>query len=61
MGSSKSKTVQNNGDPQVNVMNTLEGHSGHHAEHEFKLWIVLCLNVAQILVIIYKWHQKRVT
>lgn len=60
MGKSQSKDVKNSGDPQVNIINTLESHEELHYDHELKLWILLAINVLQITWTILKYFQKRV-
>lgn len=60
MGKPQSKSTSVNGDPQVNIINQLEEHSVLHEDHALKLWILLTLNIIQIAVTVYKWHEKRV-
>lgn len=60
MGKSASKTVNTNGDPQVNIINQLEDHSVRHEEYELKLWIILGLNLLQVIWTVYQWNTKRI-
>lgn len=60
MGKSASKTVSTEGDPQVNIINQLEDHSVRHESHELKLWLILSLNVLQIIWAVLLWNMKRI-
>lgn len=60
MGKSASKTVSTTGDPQVNIVNQLEDHSVRHEGHELKLWLLLALNLLQILWAVFQWNTKRI-
>ena len=53
-----SRNVHNSGDAQVNVINTLEDHTVAHDSHELKLWIILGAVIAQLLLLLYKEHQR---
>lgn len=62
MGNNKSKTALNSGDPQVQILNELAIHEEYHADHEFKLNIILALVGLQLAVMfyqLYKLHTKR--
>ena len=43
---------------QVNIVNSLEGHSAAHESHELKLWIILVAVIAQLLILLYKENQR---
>ena len=58
MGTSQSRSVHNSGDAQVNVINTLEGHTVAHDNHELKLWVILVAVIMQLLFLSYKEHQR---
>ena len=58
MGKTQSRSAQNTGDAQVNVINTLEAHSGAHVGHELKLWLILSLVVLQTILTSYKYYTK---
>lgn len=60
MGKSQSKSVSNSGDPQINIMNTLESHEERHNDHDLKLWILIVMNAIQVAWAIFKWYQKRI-
>ena len=62
MGKQQSKTTDITGDAHVNVINELAAvNNDRHSDHELKLWVLIALNVLQILYKIYKCHQKRLT
>ena len=54
----KSKSSQLNGDPQVQVLNHLELNAEAHADHEFKMTIILAVVVLQLLLTAIKWYKK---
>lgn len=62
MGNNKSKTTQNSGDPQVQILNELAIHEEYHADHDFKLNVILALVGLQLAVMfyqLYKIHTKK--
>ena len=56
IGSTKSKSPQLNGDPQVQVLNHLELNAEAHADHEIKM--TLTMVVLQLLLTAIKWYKK---
>ena len=58
MGSTKSKSSQVSGDPQVQVLNHLELNAEAHADHEIKMNIILVVVVLQLLLLTIKWYKK---
>lgn len=60
MGKPQSKESTNSGDAQVNIINEIQANNARHVNHEIKLWLLLALNLLQILYKIFNWHQKRV-
>lgn len=58
MGNDKSKESHNSGDPQVQVLNTLEIHAEQHKQHEFKLTIILVIVSVQLLLTMYKLYKE---
>ena len=60
MGKQQSKATSVSGDPQVNIINQLESHESLHEDAQIKLWLLIALNVIQMLLTLYKWHEKRV-
>ena len=43
MGKSYSRNVENEGNPQVSIINALEEHGNYHNEHELKLWAIIVM------------------
>lgn len=60
MGKTYSRNNENNGDPQVNIVNTLEGHSEAHNGHEAKLWIIIVLVGILLAIILNREYTRRV-
>ena len=58
MGKTQSRNVGSSGDAQVNIVNSLEDHSAAHESHELKLWIILVVVIAQLLILLYKQNQR---
>lgn len=61
MGNSKSKKATIDGDSNVNIINQLDHHSELHEDHDLKLWIIIFFNLLQILIMIVKWYNKKIT
>lgn len=57
MGKSSSKEENHNGDSQVTVVQMQ--HSEYHESHEWKLWAILIVTTAQLMVTLYKIHAKK--
>ena len=60
MGKTYFYNNENKGDPQVNVINTLEQHSGAHEEHKVKLRIISMLLTALVLLTLHREYTRRV-
>lgn len=60
MGKTYSRNSENKGDPQVNIINSLEQHTGAHEEHEVKLWLLLTLVTVLLLLTIHREYARRV-
>ena len=58
MGSTKSKSSQVSGDPQVQILNQLEVHAESHADHDLKTSIILAVVVLQLLLAVMKCYKK---
>ena len=58
MGSTKSKSSQVSGDPQVQILNQLELHAESHTDHDLKTTIILAVVVLQLLLAGIKWYKK---
>lgn len=58
MGNNKSKSPQNSGDPQVQILNQLELHEEYHVQNEIKLNIILALVTVQIVITVYKLYKE---
>ena len=58
MGSTKSKTLQVSGDPQVQVLNHLEINEEHHTQHDVKLTVLLILAGIQLLLAIHRIYRR---
>lgn len=63
MGKHHSKTQTQDGNTNINIVEHLGNKSEQHTEHEVKLWLILVLNVIQILYIGYqalkrKWRRQ---
>lgn len=63
MGKHHSKTQHQEGNTNINIVEHLENNSEQHSEHEIKLWLILVLNVVQVLYIGYqalkrKWRRQ---
>lgn len=59
MGLFSSKKVANNGDHQTQVINHLESHTEILDQTEIKLWLILIVVCAQLLLLVYKMHKKQ--
>lgn len=60
MGKEQSKSASTSGDAHVNILNQIEENTERHNDHEIKLWILLAMNVAQIVYKVFRWHQKSI-
>lgn len=58
MGKTQSRTAQNTGDANVNIINHLEGHSEAHDSHEIKLWIILIIVLFLALKKVHETHVQ---
>lgn len=59
MGLLSSKKVANNGDHQTQVINHLESHTEILDQTELKLWLIIIVVCAQLLLLVYKMHKKQ--
>ena len=60
MGKTYSRDVKTTGDPQVNIVNTLERHTELHDNNNVLLWALLIICGIQLTITIYKLHMRRV-
>ena len=58
MGKSYSRSIENKGDAQVSVINTLENHSEAHDGHEVKLWTILALVIILLAFTVHREYAK---
>ena len=58
MGSTKSKTSQISGDPQVQILNYLETSSEAHVDHDVKLTVILVLVALQLALHIFQLYKR---
>lgn len=60
MGNTKSSPENNqDGDLNVNIVNTQEQHTNLHLDHEQKLWLITVIVIIQLALTIYKLITKR--
>lgn len=60
MGNEKSSPkVTQNGDHDINIINTQEVHTNFHIDHEQKLLIIMILVIIQLSITVYKLLAKR--
>lgn len=59
MGKSQSKNVNQNGDPQITVIQTQEQHTDDHQQQELLLWIILATVLVHLAITLYKTLKKR--
>ena len=57
MGNEQS-TENNNGDAQINIVNTLNSHSEKHYNHELKLYLILFVVTLQLILTLYKIYKN---
>lgn len=58
MGLYSSKKVENNGDPQVTIINHLENHAKMHEAQQIALSIMLVLVVAFAVLKLYRAYKE---
>lgn len=59
MGKPNSKTSSQEGTTNININEHLENNSLYHESHDIKLWIILVVNILQILWILRKIMKKK--
>lgn len=59
MGKHQSKNINQNGDPQVTVIQNQEQHSVEHEFHNLLLWLILMTVLAQLVITLYGEYKKR--
>ena len=58
MGSTKSKSTQVSGDPQVQILNHLESNSEAHVDHDVKLTVILVLVAFQLALQVFQLYKR---
>lgn len=59
MGKSQSKNTNQNGDPQVTVIQNQEQHSVEHDSQSLLLWMILAIVLLQLGITLYKSQRSR--
>lgn len=58
MGNIKSKTSHNSGDPQVQILNSLDVHEEYHAQHDFKINVLLAIVCFHLAITLYRTYKE---
>lgn len=59
MGHTESKTADNSGDANVQIVNRLDAHTDAFETHQFILWVILALVALQLTITLYQLYVKR--
>ena len=59
MGKTQSKHTSQEGDTNINIVENLENNQVQHENHEIKLWLILAINVVQIIFLVFKTLKRR--